>query len=192
MLVLYTAAAARQAGGEASMRAEVEKLFNETNRAFRNSDVAASVRGWAREVSYVESEDLLTDLARLRNTGDRHLDEVHSMRSELGADLVHLLVAFTPEPSDDGSFFCGYANIGPHRNSTFGVTLVDRRCRYTFTHEVGHNLGLHHDRYQHYTYGSGKPAGLPYAYGYSNAANFSPAGGGRVLAHRDGVLQALQ
>lgn len=179
MLVLYTPAAITQAGGQTSMRADVEKMLSETNRAFSTSGASMRIRGWGREVSYVESEDLRTDLARLRNTGDSHLDDIHSMRSELGADLVHLLVAFTPEPSDDGGITCGYGSVGPHRNAAFGVTLVDRRCRYTFTHEVGHNLGLQHDRYQHFTYGSGDPAHVPYAYGYSNAATFSPVAGGQ-------------
>ena len=180
VLVLYTAAAARQAGGEASMRAEVEQLFNETNRAFRNSDVGASIRGWAREVSYIESEDLGTDLSRLRNTRDGHLDNVHSLRSELGADLVHLLVAFTPEKSDDGSYTCGLAYTSRRGEYGFAVTLRYTGCSYTFAHEVGHNFGLHHDRYQQYTYeGDRSAAHVPYAYGYSNAATFSPVSGGQ-------------
>lgn len=62
VLVLYTPAAAAYAGGEASMRAEVERLFGETNTAFRNSGVSARVSGWARPVSYVESQDVGTDL----------------------------------------------------------------------------------------------------------------------------------
>ena len=180
VLVLYTAAAERQAGGEAGMRAEVEQLFNETNRAFRNSDVEASIRGWAREVSYIETEDLGTDLSRLRNTSDGHLDNIHSLRSELGADLVHLLVAFTPEKSDDGSYTCGLAYTSRRREYGFGVTLRYTGCSYTFAHEVGHNLGLHHDRYQQYTYeGDRSAAHVPYAYGYSNAATFSPVSGGQ-------------
>jgi hypothetical protein len=179
VLVLYTAAAARQAGGEASMRAEVEKLFNEANTAFRNSDVGASIRGWAREVSYIENNDLGTDLSRLRNTRDGHLDDIHSLRSELGADLVHLLVAFTPEKSDDGSYTCGLAYTSRRREYGFAVTLRYTGCSYTFTHEVGHNLGLYHDRYQHYTYeGELGAAHVPYAHGYSNAATFSPVSGG--------------
>lgn len=180
VLVVYTAAAARQAGGEASMRAEVEQLFNETNRAFRNSGVGASIGGWAREVSYIESDDLSTDLSRLRNTRDGHLDDIHSLRSELGADLVHLLVAFTPEKSDDGSYYCGWAYTSRRREYGFAVTLRYTGCSYTFTHEVGHNLGLHHDRYQQYTYeGDRGAAHVPYAHGYSNAATFSPVSGGQ-------------
>ena len=47
VLVLYTQEAAAVAGGEANMRAEVERLFAEMNTAFRNSGVSAHVTGWA-------------------------------------------------------------------------------------------------------------------------------------------------
>jgi len=179
VLVLYTPAAAAYAGGEASMRAEVERLFGETNTAFRNSGVSARVGGWARPVSYVESQDLSTDLGLLQGSFDGYLDDAHSLRSDLGADLVHLLVAFTPTSSSDGSYTCGVAYTGLLPAQGFGVTLFYSGCRYTFTHELGHNLGLWHDRYQHFTYGSFRSANLPYAYGYSNAATFSPIGGGQ-------------
>ena len=179
VLVLYTAAAAAQAGGEASMRAEVERLFGETNAAFRNSGVSARVGGWARAVSYVESQDVDTDLDRLLLSFEGYLNDVHSVRSDLGADLVHLLVAFTPTSSSDGSITCGIANTNLDPSLAFGVTLFYPGCRYTFTHELGHNLGLRHDRYQHFTYGSSRSAHVPYAYGYSNAETFSPVAGGQ-------------
>ena len=179
VLVLYTPAAAAQAGGEASMRAEVELLFGQTNTAFRNSGVSARVAGWARAVSYLESQDVGTDLDLLQGSFDSYLDEVHAMRADLGADLVHLLVAFTPTRSSDGSITCGVAYTGLDPRAAFGVTLFHSGCRYTFTHELGHNLGLRHDRYQHFTYGNSRAAHVPYAYGYSNAETFSPVGGGQ-------------
>ena len=128
----------------------------------------------------MESQDVGTDLTLLRGSFDGSLDDVHSMRSDLGADLVHLLVAFTPTTSSDGSFTCGVAYTGLLSAAAFGVTLFyPGGCRYTFTHELGHNLGLLHDRYQNFTYGSSSSAHLPYAYGYSNAATFSPVAGGQ-------------
>ena len=58
----------------------------------------------------------------------------------LGADVVHLIVG-----ESDGGFYsvCGIANLpGP-----FGITLRD--CGgITFAHELGHNMGLRHDRFR--------------------------------------------
>ena len=179
VLVLYTPAAAAQAGGEAAMNAEVERLFAETNTSFRNSGVSARIAGWSRPVSYTESLDTRTDLQRLRQRSDGYLNDVHDIRTDLGADLVHLLVAFTPEEGSDGSFVCGVAYRGAGATWGFGVTLFYRGCRYTFAHEIGHNLGLAHDRYVQFGDGSSRAADLPYGYGYSNAENFSPASGGQ-------------
>ena len=101
------------------------------------------------------------------------------MRTELGADLVHLLVAFTPTTSPDGSYTCGVAFTGLDPRAAFGVTLFYEPCDYTFTHELGHNLGLKHDRYAQFTISSSGAAHVPYAYGHSNADTFSPIAGGR-------------
>ena len=194
VLVLYTPAAAAYAGGEASMRAEVELLFGQTNTAFRNSGVSARVGGWARAVSYVESQDVSTDLDLLQGSFDGYLDDVHSLRSDLGADLVHLLVAFTPTSPSDGIYTCGVAFTSLHPSRAFGVTLFHDQCDYTFTHELGHNLGLKHDRYAQFTYSSSGAAAVPYAYGYSNANTFSPVAGGQcwhtVMAYEHHCFEA--
>ena len=70
VLVLYTPAAAAYAGGKATMRAEVERLFGETNAAFRNSGVSARVSGWTRAVSYLERQDVGADLDLLEDKFD--------------------------------------------------------------------------------------------------------------------------
>ena len=90
---------------------------------------------------------------------DGHMDDVHALRDRVGADLVHLIVG----RSDN----CGAAYVG----SAFGITL--RRCGGdTFTHELGHNMGLHHDRYQvHHNEGGVSPHP---AYGYVNQRSFEP------------------
>ena len=89
-----------------------------------------------------------------RNSSDGYMDEVHPLRDRVGADLVHLVVS-------DGDDYCGTAlELGAFGLTRFGCGAL------TFTHELGHNLGLWHDRYtQHHREGgvSSHPA-----YGYVN------------------------
>ena len=204
ILVLYTrAAAARQAGGQASMRAEVEKLFGETNRAFSNSDVSLP------RVQRMVAGDRVTKKAKTLLTRSRSPDGARSMdilttctalRSELGADLVHLLVAFTPtESSDDGSFHVWHrvaqtsVHAAPQRSASRSWTTA--RVSYTFTHELGHNLGPSLTIATSTIRTSRRAAGrhtCPMRTVTAMPRTFSPVGGGRVLEYRDGVLQALQ
>ena len=103
---------------------------------------------------------------------DGVLDEVHDLRKRHAADLVHLFVMEKSEVRCGvGSLYDLYSQeyveqfcsdhypmdsecIGRvQKNSlidqVFSVSAVAEGCRsgYTFTHELGHNLGLYHDRY---------------------------------------------
>ena len=69
------------------------------------------------------------------------MDEVHERRDQSRADLVHLIV--------DTGDVCGKAWLAP-RDESLGFGLTHYACEigdYTFAHELGHNMGLHHDRY---------------------------------------------
>ena len=132
--VLYTTAAREGAG---NIEATIDLMAAETNQALEESGVPHRLRLVARsEVQYSETGDSLEDLRRLANPSDGYLDEAHALRDRVGADLVHLIVHELEE-------YCGRANIqGP-----FGVT--QRACGgSTFAHELGHNMGLWHDRYR--------------------------------------------
>ncbi len=59
---------------------------------------------------------------------------MHAIRDRTGADLVHLIV------SDYGGL-CGVAYIG----DPFAYHVCDG---HTFAHELGHNMGMFHDRFQ--------------------------------------------
>ena len=141
--VVYTPAARAAAGGPAAIEAVIDLMIAETNQAFEASGVGHRVALVARsEVAYTESGEGRVDLVRLGNPTDGHLDEVHPLRDEVGADLVHLIVG-----GDLGRIgelrICGIAFL----NGAFGLTRHD--CGGPiFAHELGHNLGLRHDRYQ--------------------------------------------
>ena len=116
---------------------------------------------------------MFRDIYRLADPSDGYMDEVHAMRDRTGADLVHLVFKHQDHP------FGGVANLG----GAFGLT-----CQYcgggTFAHELGHNMGLRHDRYaQLYSEISRGPVTLDPAYGYVNQQAFG-GGGGRTSRWR--------
>ena len=161
--VVYTPAARAGAGGGSTIEAVIDLMVAEANRAYAASGVAHRVTLVERsEVTYTEAGDSQVDLRRLRNPSDGHMDEVHALRDRVGADLVHLIV------SETETDFCGRAGVqGP-----FGVT--GQRCGgRTFAHELGHNMGLWHDRYRVQRHESG-PYSHP-AYGYVNQRGLLPS-----------------
>jgi len=153
-----------------------------TNNAYRQSGVRQRIRVVrAQLVNYEEAVAIGScpdnpnetckpyeiDLQRLRGTTDGYMDDVHSVRDEHGADIVHLVTN-----SKDA---CGVAyfmrNVTPDfERSAFALTQY--RCEvgdYTFAHELGHNMGLDHDRYQKKcptTACNGIIRNQPYSYSY--------------------------
>ena len=155
--VVYTPSTRAAAGGTAAVEAEIDLMIAVTNQAFQDSGVSSRVELVARsETAYSETGVSSTDLRRLRDPEDGHMDEVHEMRDRVGADLVHLI----PAESDVG----GRAQRpGPFGLSTWPGGAVP--------HELGHNLGLRHDRYEQQadTPWGGRLGSDP-AYGYVNPA----------------------
>lgn len=153
LAVVYTPAA-REA--VADIEVVIDLRVRETNQALQGSGVPHRIALVGRsEVQYTESGDSRDDLSRLANPSDGHMDEVHALRDQVGADLVHLIVL---EPTPET---CGRA-FRPGAFSLSGVSCGGRN----FAHELGHNLGLRHDRYQVLQHERG-----PYldpAYGYVN------------------------
>ena len=165
MLIVYTPKARTAAGGPAEMEALIDLVVAETNQAFADSDVSARIRLVHREaVNYTENGDLRLDLQRITDPDDGHMDEVHALRDTYGADLVHLI--------STGRTLAGIASVMVEVSQdfapyAFGVT--NQRSAATFTHELGHNLGLRHDRHD-------DPGNTPYPYshGYVNQRAFEP------------------
>ena len=189
LLVVYTRAAARCAGGNAGIEARIDTWISLANRAFRNSGAPTTLRlvGTLLAPDYKEVPSGARILAHLSNTADTvnsdgrrpdpdgHLDWVHQARAEHRADLVYIIVG--PDTPD----VCGIA-IQPavHERSVplpgtgFGVVVAE--CGpLVLAHEIGHNMGSHHDRYLRLRERSaaGEPARLrdeepPFIFGYVN------------------------
>ena len=161
--VVYTQAAREEAGGTAEIEAVIDLMVAETNEAYQASGVYHRLALVARsEVQYAEAGDF-RDIDRLADPSDGYMDGVHAMRDRTGADLVHLVFKHQDHP------FGGVASLG----GAFGLT-----CQYcgggTFAHELGHNMGLRHDRYaQLYSEIGRGPVTLDPAFGYVNQRAFA-------------------
>lgn len=147
--------------GEAGVQALIMQAVAETNQAYANSGVTTRINlVHTALTNYTTSGDMLTDLGRLRNTSDGHMDELHSLRDQYGADLVSLI--------DKQSGYCGLAyrmtTMSPFFASS-AFSIVNHSCAtgyYSFAHELGHNQGLHHDPVT----AAGGRSVFSYAYGY--------------------------
>jgi len=163
LLVVYTPNARTNSGGTAAIEANITASFNNLNLILTNSGLTSQFRlVHMSEVTYFESGGMSAQLANLRQPNDGVLDEVHDLRDQHKADIVMMIT--------NSSEVCGIANFGyeastPKPENAFSV--VSRFCignnSYTFAHEVGHNMGMHHD----WITTPCANAGKPYAKGHT-------------------------
>ena len=164
VMVVYTPLAKHREGGRAAIEALIDLFVAETNQVNAISGVTHRIRLVLRdEVDYIEDGDSFIDLRRLLEDSDGFMDHVHERRDMYGADLVHILVG--------RGDVCGVAYINrgesPAEDEAFGFGLTLSYCGgLVFAHELGHNMGLNHDRYA-----VGVPAEGSH-YGYVNQRMF--------------------
>jgi hypothetical protein len=168
IFVYYTAAARSSQGGQGAIEALIAQGVADSNTAYARSGIQATLRlvGTAELAGFTETTDMQFDLNTFRG-----LAAVTNTRNVFAADLMHLVESTSTNA-------CGIANLmGTTVNSNAAYGVTSRTCffQYTFTHEVGHNLGNHHAP-EDGAFGAWKP----YAYGYKNC----PAGFRTVLAYQ--------
>jgi hypothetical protein len=162
ILVVYTSRANTDAttGNQPDIRDRAKLAVGQANAALRDSKIPHqfSLVGVV-EVPYNFEGDIRRDLERLRVVGDGFLDEVHALRDQTKADIVSLWVS--------GASACGLGYLLRDLQPTHAFNVVRYDCAtfpYSFTHEVGHNLGLDHDRNN-----SQPPGGIePFSFGYQD------------------------
>ena len=169
IMVVYSTATRALWGGDAASVANITTAITNMNVANLNSGVNAAVQfnlAHAEEVAYTETGNPGTDLNSLRES-DGIIDNVLTLRTVHQADLVSLIVA---PPSSS----CGVGFLNTNSTSYFpilGFTVVLAGCavgNFTLAHELGHNMGLRHDRYVD---ASNTPCA--HHHGYVNQAAFS-------------------
>ena len=172
VLMLYMPAAAEELGGADQVRATADLWIAETNRAYAESGVIhrlwpVGVQPFDDPAANVPSPNEIMDVL--------HTAHVGSLRDRLGADLVTLM---THHPRVRGINLFGRGQMwGPR---SFACVRCDSSV---FSHEVGHNMGLAHDRYV----ASREWANLsnydpPYSFGFVSPR--TPAGASRAERFR--------
>ncbi|MCC6234559.1 MAG: VCBS repeat-containing protein, partial [Verrucomicrobiales bacterium] len=179
VMVLYTPACATANGGASGISALINASFTSANTAYANSGASQTVRRvYAAEIAYTASGALATDLPRLMNTSDGHMDTAHSLRNTYKADLVCLFVSV-------GTDSAGIAYMLSPSNpsgASYGFSVVMdvyADANLTFAHELGHNMGCTH-----------APAdGGTGAFSYSYGHKFSASGTAyrTVMAYAPGI-----
>jgi peptidyl-Asp metalloendopeptidase len=169
LLVVYTQKAVDRAGSVATLESRILNAVAAANAAYLNSEVGIrlNVVGMAW-TDYAETGDMSVTLSRLRGTTDGYMDEIHSLRNRLGADLVAMI-------SEDGGY-CGIAYVMSSPSSgfasaAFSVTAQGCFSNQTLAHEIGHNQGNAHDRK------NGGSSAYAYSFGYRTCDNIAPSNG---------------
>jgi hypothetical protein len=166
IMIIWTPKAESAAGGRAAMDSLALASVANANLVYTNSGVNARLNlVYSAPVNFTETgSNISGDLSTLRSASDGKMDEVHTLRTQYGADLVSLI--------GDGyraSGYCGYGYVMSSPSTSFAssaFTVVDRTCavgNLSFAHEVGHNQGLQHDPAN-----AGTTPSYPYAYGYQD------------------------
>ncbi len=139
MLVAYTPAARYKVGGTTAMLAKIQMGIADTNKAFTNSGGNLQVRlAGTLEVRQNDTGNFSNDLSYLKGKTDGRWDEVHAKRSAVGADQVTMVGMYS------GSSTAGIGYIRATASSAFTVVKQSAFSIYTFSHELGHNIGLQH------------------------------------------------
>ncbi len=156
VMVVYTNALLTRFGTVPLVNARINNLIAQANDSYVRSEVAITLRLVRTEsTTYTNSNDNLVALNDI-TSGAGAFSTIAATRNAYGADLVVLLRPFDYTPQID----CGIAHLGGFGQtvllSQYGYSVVSEGndlggsnflCRdETLVHEVGHNMGLMHDR----------------------------------------------
>jgi hypothetical protein len=192
VIVFWTAAARQAAGSAVNIQNNIDTAIALTNTSYRNSGIAQRVRLVNKqEVTYNEATgDPFGDALDAITAGTVPTaggSNVGAQRNAYGADEVVLVIddpsfcglAWLPGTISSGNAGSGFAVVG-------GGTCLTSNL--SFGHELGHNMGAHHDTY---VLGSGPCAdgkekgAFCYSRGFSHIGASSGASWRTVLAYNN-------
>ena len=165
LLVVYPSLVRRSQGGHRFMRTLIDRDVALTNEAYRASGAAQRINLVAAvEVEYAAAEkdiNMFRILDHLVDPESGYLDEVHRLRDSYAADLV---LVHRGDLTGIGS---PLGNINGITYQLTGLSEAEAPLAlsvsdsFAFPHELGHNMGLRHDRSLDV-----KNTPFPYSHGY--------------------------
>jgi peptidyl-Asp metalloendopeptidase len=156
VLIVYTPAARRQAGGTAQIQALAQSAVDVANTAYANSGITTRLRlAPIQEVNYAESGNSHTDLTWLQSD-----PTVAALRDQFGGDVVSMFCSwFADIDSMSYRMIRVDANFAPH---AFGVVRMESAVAdLTFARALGFNQGCDDDHIV-----AGAQVSYPYAHGF--------------------------
>ncbi|MBP6596702.1 MAG: hypothetical protein KA196_04240, partial [Arenimonas sp.] len=170
VVVAYNATLVSVMGSDAAVQARIAFLEALSNQTYRDSQAEIQIRVvGVHLVDYADNNDNDDALGEITAGSALPIKaEIDRVRNQYGADLVMLLRNFdrAAQSSCGVGYILGYH--GDPFNKNYGFSVVSDRgyggdnCgEFTFAHELGHNMGGHHDTetedggYGAYTYSRG-------------------------------------
>jgi len=149
VMVLYNSEAASNRNG--AITTYINSLIASSNTTYEDSNMQVRIRLVHTQEININGVNAIdgNSLGQLRNNA-----QVNELRAQYGADLVALLTV--AQRSSSGGTVCGIGYVGNGSNgqlsrfakdAAFSITGVNCGAT-TFTHELGHNMGLGHSRRQ--------------------------------------------
>ncbi|WP_299539249.1 M12 family metallo-peptidase [uncultured Streptomyces sp.] len=147
VMAVYTPKAAAAAGGTGRVFASAQQIATRMNRSLKASGVCGRIRivHPYTATRYQGSEEFSEAYANLRAGTDPALGrEARERRERYGADLVTLMVDVSGRGGGTGDYS---PRLGPDTDAyAYSVVDVQGIAQDSASHEIGHNLGLAHDR----------------------------------------------
>ncbi|MFC9244824.1 M12 family metallo-peptidase [Streptomyces sp. NPDC057136] len=147
VMVAYTPKAAAEVGGRHRVSASAQQIATRMNRSLKQSGVCGSIRitHAYTATDYDGSEDFAAAHQRLKDKDDPTLGgPAHQLREWFAADLVAVMV----NRREKGGGIADYTATLGESSSEFAYAVADVQgiALDSVSHEIGHNLGLAHDR----------------------------------------------
>ena len=181
VLILYNGTFASRYPGD-QLRAKLDYFIDLSNQAFTDSNAHIKLRiAHAQEVSYSNTNDHYSALDAIEYNTIPGVD-IDALRASKRADLVTIIRPYDENDHD----YCGLGNLMTSLLQTDAVyssvsegSDVTYYCNdYTLVHELGHNMGSHHDRAN-----ASGPGLYAYSYGYGIDGTF-----GTIMSYLDPVV----